>query len=176
MDEPTSLHVRPKAGENVGGNLNGCRLKGSFIETADGTCGPAMFSITNLSARELSYYTCPEGFIVMKLEGLGPGASTNPYDRSVGYLCLMRSDGTAEPDTKRFAFLRDVVLTDFLRQTREVHDNRPAGSALTEDEDATIEWMDGDLPQLKKTVTDPDRLQRARENKMYSKMNKHSAA
>jgi len=84
----------------------------------------------------------------------------------------MRSDGTAEPDTKRYAFLRDVVLTDFLRQTREVHDNCPAGSALTE-EDATIVWMDGDLPQLK-TVTDPDRLQRARENKMYS--NKHSAA
>jgi hypothetical protein len=88
------------------------------------------------------------------------------------YLCLMRSDGTAEPDTKRYAFLRDVVLTDFLRQTREVHDNCPAGSVLTE-EDATIVWMDGDLPQLK-TVTDPDRLQRARENKMYS--NKHSAA
>lgn len=168
----TSLHVKPKAGQNVGGNLNGCRLKGSFIETADGTCGPAMFSVTNLSARELPYDTCPEGFIVMKLEGLGPGASTNPYDTSVGYLCLMRSDGTAEPDTKRYAFLRDVVLTDFLRQTREVYDNRPTGSALTE-EDAAIVWMDGDLPQLK-TVTDPDRLQRARENKMYS--NKHSAA
>jgi hypothetical protein len=168
----TSLHLKPKAGQNVGGNLNGCRLKGSFIETVDGTCGPAMFSITNLSARELPYETCPEGFIVMRLEGLGPGASTNPYDTSFGYLCLMRSDGTAEPDTKRYAFLRDVVLTDFLRQTREVHDSRPAGSALTE-EDAAVVWMDGDLPQLK-TVTDPDRLQRSRENKMYS--NKHSAA
>jgi hypothetical protein len=53
-----------------------------------------------------------------------------------------------------------------------VHDSRPAGSALTE-EDAAVVWMDGDLPQLK-TVTDPDRLQRSRENKMYS--NKHSAA
>lgn len=168
----TSLHEKPKAGQSVKGNLNGCRLKGSFIETADGTCGPAMFSIMNLSTKELPHETCPEGFIVLKIEGLAPGASTNPYDTSVGYLCVMRSDGTDEPDTKRYAFLRDVVLTDFLRQTRDVYDNRPTGSALTE-EDAAIVWMDGDLPQLK-TVTDPVRLQRTRENRMYS--NKHSAA
>lgn len=41
------------------------------------------------------------------------------------------------------------------------------------EEDAAVVWMDGDLPQLK-TVMDPDWLEQARENKMYS--NKHSAA
>lgn len=72
----TSIFKKPNKGEGVRGNLNGQRMKSSLIETAEGTCGPPMFSMTNLTSRELPPDKCPEGFIVLKIEGLGPGAAT----------------------------------------------------------------------------------------------------
>ena len=44
-----------------------------------------------LSERELPPQVCPSGILVLEVPGLAPGASANPFNSDVGYICFVRS-------------------------------------------------------------------------------------
>ena len=77
----------------------GLRVKYTFTFTAGGEMAAIFITVSGLSSEELSPELCPDGILLREVEGLSVGAATDPTNKQVGYVCLVRSGTPHSPPT-----------------------------------------------------------------------------
>ena len=100
-----------------------------------------------LSASELPADKCPSGFIVMEVEGLAPGAASDPFNMGLGYITFTHKEGTEGMEKSKYRFHRTNVMIPFLQQIRRTYDKQPSDCEVLEEFTAVVS-SDGDHGQV----------------------------
>jgi hypothetical protein len=121
---------------------------------AAGLQAPLFITITGLSNDELSPTMYPDGVLVVEVEGLSIAGATNPGDRTIGYICFLRSSsGEIPTDQMRHMYYRKHVYFKLLQDLRLRFDNIPPDCNIPDD-CCSVGWMDGDWPQIKAVTSE----------------------
>ena len=157
-----SLFLESVSTQNSKGGL---RFKRTHLISAFGYKSIPFYSIS-LSDTELPVETCSSGYIIFRVEGMGPSTSTNPYNNGIGYVFMSRS--FKGMDEVRYRYYRKHVVNDFIRTIRQLHDDIPKElTILPESAMPACLYFDGDISQLKVFV-DPNVVASDRLDKISS--------
>ena len=66
------------------------RLNKCHVHSAVGWKGRPFYSYGALTEKELPKESCPQGYIILKIEGLGALPSCNPFNKEHGYIFIKK--------------------------------------------------------------------------------------
>jgi hypothetical protein len=76
---------------------------------AAGQKSEPFYSLLGLSETELPREKCPLGYIVFKIQGLGPSSASNPFNNGYGYLFLSRGDPGMDEQQYRYLPEKNIL-------------------------------------------------------------------
>ena len=145
--------------------LFGQRARFTWSASADGTVAPAYVSFLGLSERELPKDSCPDGILVLPIEGLSVGG-VDPDCKSVGYIVFVR--GGKDQEKQNFRYYQETVFRPYVERKKNLATGVPAS-----EEDRSVSCSDGGGAQLT-TLLEEDSLVAA--DNLLLTLCKHSAS
>jgi hypothetical protein len=91
--------------------------------------------------------------LVLQVPGLAPGASTNPFNADVGYICFVRSSGNNDLETKIAKEHNKRVRRPFIEQLRKRNSGYVPGTEVPHHL-TSVGWIDGEWGQLLATTNE----------------------
>ena len=129
--------------------MSGLRCKRTLLMNARGDCAAPCYTLPGLTDTEMPG---DQDFIALKIEGLCIGG--HGVDRQAGYGYLLLMKGTKGAEKRRFRWIQDVLLKEFIDWIRSQYFGfiRTPSTPIPEEMRAVF-WSDGDTSQLASTTS-----------------------